>query len=162
MTYSTALHEKNRDCIIKPLHLGGRQDSDFPHMQQRKEWDWSYSFGPKGRKQTETGKDYLSLSNNKHTFIFSIAKCFATVCTNEYNPGLVSCYTIGMDHWSGRETGSTIQCRDYFVWFEIQASLYIGWKSTGRPNSGMRINFPKNNKIINIKTQLGSQLTVAR
>lgn len=37
------------------------------------------------RKLTETGRNFLDLSNKKRLFPFSVAKHFVTVCTNEYN-----------------------------------------------------------------------------
>lgn len=37
-----------------------------------------------GSKPVETGMVLLELVQKKH--LFAIAKCFATLCTNEYNP----------------------------------------------------------------------------
>lgn len=41
------------------------------------------------KKHHETGRSYLNWSNQTLLFCFSVAKCFATVFTNEYNPGVV-------------------------------------------------------------------------
>lgn len=50
------------------------------------------SLGTKRSKRHKTVRDLPELSNKKLVFVakmFSIAKRFATVCTNEYTPGLV-------------------------------------------------------------------------
>lgn len=41
---------------------------------------------PNGRKLTIIRKDYRNVSNNKHSYLFSVAKRFAVVCSNEYIP----------------------------------------------------------------------------
>lgn len=51
----------------------------------------SYSLGTKRKKMTVTGRDYLPLLNKKCLFLLSISNSFfATVCTNEYDPDLLS------------------------------------------------------------------------
>lgn len=62
---------------------------------------------PTGRKQTEIGRDYLELSSKKCFFSFSVAKHFLTVCTDEYNPGLLVrvlfCFCGERQIWSIRK-----------------------------------------------------------
>lgn len=55
-----------------------------------------------GRKWTEKGKEYMNLSNKKLWFLFcetfSVAERFATVYTNEYDPGCEDYFTEYTKH----------------------------------------------------------------
>lgn len=77
--------------MCENVHSSGRQRSHSVGTKQKK-------------KLTETGRDYLKLSNKKQLFSFSVEfGFFATVGTNEYEPG-VARPLPGMFHapgWTG-------------------------------------------------------------
>lgn len=58
--------------------------SCFPEVSQAdNQYVWN------GRTQSETGRYYLNLTNNKHSLSFSVAKWFATLHPNEHDPDLI-------------------------------------------------------------------------
>uniref|UniRef100_A0A673W1W4 Solute carrier family 12 member 6 n=1 Tax=Salmo trutta TaxID=8032 RepID=A0A673W1W4_SALTR len=79
-TYERTLMMEQRSQMLRQMRLS-KSDREKEVVCIRVVFIWNRT-GENGLKQ---GGDDLNLSNKKHLFLFSVPKCFATVCPNEYD-----------------------------------------------------------------------------